>query len=334
MTIVGSTIGNGTNSPVSFPQALLAQLVDSCGEPIANGTLVASVAGQAIPMSNNGGGIYSGTWTPTQASASVNVTFAAFHPAYGSVQQSFNVTAIPASGGTSLPVLFNEGVVEGAAFTSRRPLVPGGIVSLFGSGLASTISSATTIPLERQLEQTSVRVGGVEAPLYFVSPGQINAQVPYEARPGDTVSIVVNVGGRLTSPQNYQIAAAQPGIFTDSLGAAILDEQFRRITSTNPARVGRVLQIFAGGLGDTIPPAGSGEALAGGSDTTFPVSVSIGGIDAPVQYDGLAPGFVGLYQVNVIVPAGVVPGPAVPVLLRQNGIPANPAQNITISVAP
>ena len=258
MTIVGTTVGSGTNSPVSFPQALLTQLLDNCGEPIANGTVVASVAGQSIPMSNTGGGFYAGTWTPTQTSTSVNITFAAFHPSFSSVQQTFNVSAITASGGTVLPVLFNEGVVEGAAFTSRRPLVSGGIVSLFGANLASGVATASTIPLERQLGQTSVLVGGVSAPLYFVSPGQINAQVPFEARPGDTVSIVVNVGGRLTSPQNYQIAPAQPGIFTDSLGAAILDDQFRRITASNPARVGRVIQIFAGGLGDTIPPAGSG----------------------------------------------------------------------------
>lgn len=334
MSLVGSTVGNGLNSPVSFPQALLAQLVDNCGEPITNGTVVATAGGNAIPMTNTGGGFYSGTWTPAQAAANVNITFAAFHPSFTSVQQSFSVSAITASGGTVLPVLFNEGVVEGAAFTSRRPLVPGGIVSLFGSNLAAASGSATAIPLERQIGQTSVRIGGIEAPLYFVSPGQINAQVPFESRPGDTVGIVVNVGGRITTPQNYQIAPAQPGIFVDSLGAAILDDQFRRITATNPARVGRVIQIFAGGLGDTVPPADSGEALNVGSDTTVPVSVSIGGIDTAVQYNGLAPGFVGLYQVNVTVPGGVQTGPSVPIILRQNGVPANPAQTLTIPVAP
>lgn len=334
MSIVGNTVGNGSNSPVSFPQALLAQLVDNCGEPVANGTVVASVGGQSIPMANTGGGFYAGTWTPAQAAPSVNITFAGFHPSFNSVQSTFNVSAITASGGTQLPVLFNEGVVEGAAFTSRRPLVPGGIVSLFGSNLAVSTAAASVIPLERQLEQTIVLFGGVQAPLYFVSPDQVNAQVPFEARPGDTVSIVVGVGGRLTSPQNYQIAAAQPGIFTDSLGAAILDDQFRRITAANPARVGRIVQIFAGGLGDTVPPAGSGEALAVGSDTVFPVSVLIGGVEAPVQYDGLAPGFVGLYQINVTIPGGVQTGPTVPIVLRQNGVPANPAQNITIPIAP
>jgi uncharacterized protein (TIGR03437 family) len=333
MAIVGSTIGNGSNSPVSFPQALLAQLVDNCGEPIANGTVIATAGGVSIPMTNTGGGYYSGTWTPAQTASAVNITFAAFHPSFNSVQQAFNVAAITASGGTVLPVLFNEGVVEGAAFTARRPLVPGGIVSLFGSGLASSIAAASTIPLERQLGVTSVRIAGVEAPLYFVSPGQVNAQVPYESRPGDTVSIVVNVGGRITTPQNYQIAPAQPGIFTDSIGPAILDDQFRRVTAPNPARVGKIIQIFGGGLGDTLPAVNSGDALAVGSDAIYPVSVEIGGVEAPVQYDGLAPGYVGLYQINVSVP-NVPAGPAVPIVLRQNGVPANPSQNVTIPIAP
>lgn len=334
MSLIGSTVGNGSNSPVSFPQALLAQLVDSCGDPVTNGTVVATAGGVSIPMSNAGGGFYNGTWTPQQAAATVNITFAGFHPNFSSVQQIFAVSSITASGGTVLPVLFNDGVVEGAGFAQRRPLVPGGIVSLFGSALAPTTAAASTIPLETELSQTSVLIGGVPAPLYFVSEGQINAQVPFESRPGDTVSIVVNAGGRLTTPQNYQIAAAQPGIFVDSNGAAVLDNQFRRVTVANPARLGRIIQIFAGGLGDTIPPVGSGDALQTGSDITVPVSVSIGGIDAQVLYDGLAPTFVGLYQINVLVPREIQTGNAVPLLLRQNGVPSNPTQNITIPVAP
>lgn len=332
MFVIGSSIGNGLNAPVSFPQTLLAQVLDSCGDPVSNATVVATVQGDSIPMSNTGGGLYSGTWSPIQAAPAVNVTMTAFHPVFASVQQTFNVAAITASGGTVLPVLSNDGVVEGAAFTTRRPLMPGGIVSLFGSNLAATTQAATTIPLERRLGQTSVRIGGIEAPLFFVSPGQINAQVPYESRPGEVAAVVVQVGGRITAPQNYIIAPAQPGIFTDPLGPAILDDQFRRISADNPARIGRVIQMFVGGLGDTVPPAASGGSLNVGSDATVPVSVQIGGVDAPVQYDGLAPGFVGLYQVNITVPI-VAPGPAVQVILRQNGVPANPNQTITIPVA-
>ena len=67
---------------------------------------------------------------------------------------------------------------------------------------------------------------------------------------------------------------------------------------------------------------------------TLPVTVTIGGIDAPVVFQGLAPNFVGLYQVNVVVPAGVAPGDAVPLVLTQNGIVANPDLPVTIPVAP
>jgi len=232
-----------------------------------------------------------------------------------------------------LPALFNQGVVEGAGFSQGRPLVPGGIISLFGSGLAPDIAGASVIPLERKLLGTSVRIGNQDAPLYFVSAGQINAQLPFEAVPGGSIVIVVNVNGRLTTPQLYQISPAQPGIFIGPNGAAVLDEVFQPITTQNPARIGRVIQVFANGLGFTVPPVGSGEA-GFASTVQIPITVTIGGIPAAVEYQGLAPGYVGLYQVNAVVPQGVTPGAAVPLVITQDGIPSNPDFPATLPVAP
>ena len=108
----------------------------------------------------------------------------------------------------------------------------------------------------------SVRIGGADVPLYYAGAGQINAQMPVSARPGDHASIVVNAGGRITAPQSYLIAPAQPGVFKSGEFAAVLDSQYRVINASNPARIGDTLQIFSTGLGLTDPQASTGEYLA------------------------------------------------------------------------
>ena len=100
------------------------------------------------------------------------------------VQRSFTVSTAAAAGGVELPVLFDGGVVEGAGFTKRRPLAPGGIISLFGERFATDSFEATQLPLERDLGGDSVRIGDEKAPLFFVSPDQVNAQVPFDLRAG------------------------------------------------------------------------------------------------------------------------------------------------------
>ena len=332
LQLLSTTIGSGLSLPVSFPRVLTALVVDDCGSRVDNATLVASVEGLNIPLRGLGTGLYSGTWVPQSTAAEVAITFAALHPDFAQVQRSFTVSTAAAPGAISLPALFADGVVEGAGFTKRRPLSPGGIVSLFGARFAGENNFATQLPLERELAGVSVRIGGQDAPLYFVSPGQINAQVPFEVSTGDSVPVAISVGGLLTAPQNYLIAPAQPGIFIAGENAAILDASFQLVTAQNPARPGDTIQIFATGLGETDPEVGSGEPAPPFSTVSNPVTVTIGGIESAVAFQGLAPGFVGLYQVNVVVPSGVAPGDAVPLVLTQNGIVANPDQAITIPV--
>ena len=332
LQLLSTTIGSGLSLPVSFPRVLTALVVDDCGSTVDNATLVASVEGLNIPLRGLGTGLYSGTWVPQSAAAEVTVTFAALHPDFAQVQRSFTVETAAAPGAISLPALFADGVVEGAGFTKRRPLSPGGIVSLFGERFATENNFATQLPLERELAEVSVRIGGQDAPLYFVSPGQINAQVPFEVSTGDSVPVAISVGGLLTAPQNYLIAPAQPGIFIAGENAAILNASFQLVTAQNPVRAGDTIQIFATGLGETDPEVGSGEPAPPFSTVSNPVTVTIGGIEAAVAFQGLAPGFVGLYQVNVVVPSGVAPGDAVPLVLTQNGIVANPDLRVTIPV--
>jgi uncharacterized protein (TIGR03437 family) len=230
-------------------------------------------------------------------------------------------------------VLSSEGVVEGAALTPGRPLAPGGIIAVQGSGFTDADALATSLPLARTLRGVSLRVGSEDVPLFSAGPSQVYAQVPYSVRPGDNVSVVFRGNdGRFTAPETLLIAPAQPSIFLSGDDAVILDSQFRLVTLSNPAQRGGTIQIFATGLGETNPPAQTGEAAPASAQVVLPVSVTIGGVEAAVSFQGLAAGYAGIYRVDALVPVTVIPGDNVPVVIRQNGISSNPDRPATISV--
>ncbi|MCH7978969.1 MAG: hypothetical protein IH935_08340, partial [Acidobacteria bacterium] len=142
--------------------------------------------------------------------------------------------------------------------------------------------------------------------------------------------------------ETIELSPSSPAIFsTDSSGSgqgAILIANTASIAApvgtfsgSRPVERGGFLSIFCAGLGDVTNPPGIGEAASGNplSTTMIDPTVTIGDAPAPVSFSGLAPGFVGLYQVNVQIPAGVAPGPEVPLVLFQNGVPSNP---VTIAV--
>ena len=258
------------------------------------------------------------------------MALAATHPTLGSVQHNYTVATSAAAGGVALPVAAPNGVVEGAGLTPLRPLAPGSIVSIPGTGFAGGNYFPTQVPLERSLGGTSVCIGSEDAPLYYVGPTQINAQVPFTAAVGETVSIVVNANGKLTAPQSYLIAPAQPGIFS----GAVIDVQNNAIvTASRPAQLGHELIIYSNGLGRVGQEVASGEASPQ-AQALLPVTVTIGGVEVPVSYAGLTPSFVGLNQVNVTLSGSVPTGDNIPVIVKQNGIESNPNLPILVSIRP
>jgi uncharacterized protein (TIGR03437 family) len=234
----------------------------------------------------------------------------------------------------TFPALFSGGVVSGASFAAAAPLAPGGIVSVFGKSFASATNVATRLPLETNLAGTSFNVGGVDVPLFFSSTGQINAQIPFELAANTKHQALVRAGTAATLPDFITLATARPGIFsTNQQGTgqgAILDGQGRLVTGAASAAAGDIVAVFATGLGLTAPPVKSGEAAPGGplALVSNTVTAEVGGRAATVHFAGLAPGFVGLYQVNVQIPAGTTPG-EVPLVLIQNGVSSN---TVTLTV--
>jgi len=214
---------------------------------------------------------------------------------------------------TAPPVVPPNAVVNAATFTPGGAIAPGAIVAVFGSNLATGSMAATQSPLPTALNQTSVTFNGVAAPLFYVSSGQVNAQVPFNV-PAGSVSVQVSRGTSTSATEMVNVASASPGIFivdeTNQTGA-IVHLNGTVVTTSAPAVPGEYLSIYCTGLGPLNMPVQSGAA----GPTTAPLpqtvatpTVMIGGTSAIVAYSGLAPGFVGLYQVNVQVPAGVTAG--------------------------
>lgn len=214
--------------------------------------------------------------------------------------------------------------------TNTTSVAPLGLLSLFGANLArltSDVGGGNIAP--DNLGGTTVDIGGRRARLLYVSPTQINAQVPAGVALG-TVSLTVNNGSSTSAPVNLTTAAAAPAIFFNSAGGAVLkNANFSQVSSSNPAQADDILLIYSTGLGLTTPPLATGAlATAEPFANTATVRVTIGGQTAEVLYSIAAPGFVGLYQTAVRVPTGVAAGNA-PVILSVGTANSN---SVTIAV--
>ncbi len=234
----------------------------------------------------------------------------------------------------SQPAVNAGGVVNGASFAAGPGISPGSIASLFGTNLSASTGFATALPLPTTLANSRVLVNGTPVPLYFVSPQQVNFQLPPDVPPS-LASVTVVASGVESAAEDITIAQAHPGIFTILSGGtgrgAVLNEDFTLNAQSNPAAAGSVVQIFATGLGTTEPPVAAGQPAPGLplSLALFPTTVMIGGVSSEVSFSGLAPGFVGLFQVNARVPVATPAGNAVPVEILIGGQTSN---TVTIAV--
>jgi uncharacterized protein (TIGR03437 family) len=178
-----------------------------------------------------------------------------------------------------------------------------------------------------------VEVNGVAAPLSFVSPQQVNFQVPANII---TDSMVVRVASEGVHGPDYfgDLLAVAPGIFLagpESLQGAVGNEDSTLNSAENPAAAGAIIQIYATGLGPTEPAIVSGHpaSVEPLQRTLLLPQVLVAGQPAEVLFSGLAPGFAGLNQVNARIPAATAPGAAVPLQIHMGGYTSN---TVTIAV--
>ena len=204
-------------------------------------------------------------------------------------------------------------LVNAASYESV--VAPGSIGALFGANLTTQIQVAAVLPLPQTMGGVTVKIGGRTAPLFFVSPTQVNLQVPSGVAAG-TATIEVFSGSSTTplTTGTVTVAEAAPGVFTINASGRgqtsalnsdySLNSDFETLPGARPEAAGTFVAIYATGLGNTNPLVADGQAAPNGplSVGVGATSVTVGGQAAPVLFSGLAPGFVGLWQLNVLLP--------------------------------
>jgi uncharacterized protein (TIGR03437 family) len=212
------------------------------------------------------------------------------------------------------PAFEANAVVNAASFTPG--LTSGALATVFGANLAGGNTAQATLPLPERLLGVQLTVRGVPAPLVYISDRQINFYVPSNVPEGPAEVIVRNALGT-SVPQRVNVQSVTPGIFFDAQSGlgAILVAGTGQTTAQRGAAAGDFLEIYATGLGRV-------QSNSGMATTVVTPEVRVGDITAPVIFSGLAPGFVGLYQVNAQVPAGLRSG-IQPVTLSVNGAASN-----------
>jgi len=241
------------------------------------------------------------------------------------------------------PQISSGGVLDGAGFVVGQAVAPGSLVSIFGNGLATSLLQGDTIPLSTNIGGTRVTMNGIAAPLYFVSGGQVNAQVPWDVLPqgvaSGTANVVVTLNGATSPTLSVNVGQFSPNVFAaGSFAIAITSDGTLAAPAgaipgltTRPARVGETLVVYANGLGPVTEPIANG---APGNPLRFTATkpvVLIGGIAANVAFSGLTPQYPGVNQLNVVVPSGAS-GSAVPIQLQVGGITSS--NKVVIAVGP
>ena len=218
------------------------------------------------------------------------------------------------------PAILAGGVVNAASF--QAPVVRGSVAAIFGSNLASAPASASELPLPLTLGGAQVTVAGVPAPLLFVSPGQINIQVPFETPVTGTVPLVATLNGISSPGQSAPVAEYAPGIFSYAVNGPILAPVIVHaasntlVSAASPAQPGEVL-VYANGVGsfDSTPANGTPSPSSPAANSKATPLVTVGGAPAQVQFSGLAPGLVGVVQINIQLPASLPAGSSLPVVV-------------------
>ncbi len=240
------------------------------------------------------------------------------------------------------PAFPSDGFVNAASF-SGRGISPGGIYSIFGKRLGPTPSISVpgfdpvTGRLPTNLGGVRVLFNNIPAAMFFVQGDQLNLQAPVEVTLFRDVGIVVEVDGIPSSEVLLPVVNSDPGIFLSGDGgqAVVLNEDQRPNSLGSPAARGEVITIFGTGPGTVSPPVETG-APAGAVEPfsrANAVQVFVGGVEVPAEnifFAGMTPGLVGLFQVNVRIPASATTGSTVSLVIAVRGIPSQDGATIAI----
>jgi uncharacterized protein (TIGR03437 family) len=273
----------------------------------------------------NGGPLPTTFVSDTQLTASVAAALIAAQGSAG--------IAVTVPGGISNTLAFNvrlpspvtgtQGVVNAAS--GLPSIAPGSLISIYGVDLAAGSGAASNIPLPTSLNGTSVTINSVLAPLLFTSPTQINAQVPFETLVGNATLIAV-VAGQKSPAVTFNVTATGPGVLLQPQSNHAVAQNYSDWSvnsSQNAAAPGQYVIVYLTGQGLVDNPVATGAAPPA-SPPSVPLAnaqAKIGGSAAQIQFLGLAPGLVGVSQMNLLIPV-VGPGEQ-PLEVSIGGVAAN-----------
>jgi uncharacterized protein (TIGR03437 family) len=260
---------------------------------------------------------------------------------YGSSSQQVRLaqaecpTDVLRNGPLAPPQTRGEAVVNGATFQAN--LARSGLTTVFG--LFNTVTNAAPIAEEgqpREIERVRVLVDGRQAPVFYADSRQINFQMPVETQTG-VASVLVLVDGVPSDLVTAHVEPLAPGIFpiNPSIAGpgrgAVQNEDFSLNTPVRPAAPGSAIYVYMSGMGELEPPLATGQAAPAHpfSEVVARVEATIGGEPATVAFAGAAPGYVGLDQVNLIVPP--LPPGEHELIVTADGAEAN---RVHVSVGP
>ena len=202
------------------------------------------------------------------------------------------------------PSIATQGVVNAAS--GLPSIAPGSLISIFGANLAAGSGTAGNLPAPTSLKRTSVTIDGVLAPLLFTSPAQINAQVPFETPVGEA-TLVVQVAGQKSAEVTFNVTATGPGVLMEPQSNHAIAQNYPDWSLNSPenaAQPGQYVIVYLTGQGLLDNPVANG-AAAPVSPPSTPLAAAqakIGGSAAEIQFLELAPGLVGISQMNLLIP--------------------------------
>jgi uncharacterized protein (TIGR03437 family) len=232
------------------------------------------------------------------------------------------VTVLTSNYDASMPQPVIDKVVNAADLT--QPVAPGGLISVFGENMSPVNAATEDVPLPTALAESCMTANGAPVPVLFVSPGQVNAQLPFTAE--GSVTLVLRSPGGISDNFPITVQPAAPSVFRSGtagpetgLPTVLRVTNNQLVTLSNPVHRGDTIVIYATGLGQTSPPVDAGAAAPADPLAWALIApvVDLGGVPLSVLYAGLTPGEVGVYQINVVVPQSAPLGMSVPLIISQ-----------------
>lgn len=267
------------------------------------------------------------------ASPFTQVLGSATHPFTRTVAPLANgIALLTTSGVTVLAPNYDAAVsspsisaVTSAADGSQN-VAPGGLVSVYGQQMSPMNMATSTIPLPTALAGSCLSVNGVPVPLLFVSSQQINAQLPYTL--GGSANLSIHTPGGVSNNYIFNVSPAAPSVFLSGTAGTVTGiativraDNNQLVTPTNPIHPKDTVVIYLTGMGTTYPQIDAGLAAPSSplATVTTQPQVTLGGEGLNIQYAGLVPGEVGVYQINAYVPFDVPQGNSIPLTIGQGG---------------